>query len=59
MTHNGGKEDKDDKEVTILGRTVRVTQWGYEYEADPKHREIVPSYFGLEEGSKSLKYNGD
>ena len=30
-----GPESKDDKEVTILGRTVRWGENGIEYEADP------------------------
>ena len=40
-----GPEAKDDKEVTILGRQVRVTEEGIEYEADPKHRKIMLEHF--------------
>ena len=32
---------EDDKEVVILGRLVRWTTEGIEYEVDPKHRKIV------------------
>jgi hypothetical protein len=34
-----GPEDTDDKEVTILGRTVRWRAWGLEYQADERHRK--------------------
>ena len=33
-----GQEQLDDKEVVMLGRTVRWTSSGLEIEADPKHR---------------------
>eukprot|EP00973_Karenia_brevis_P025462 3514263-Karenia_brevis.AAC.1 len=36
-----GPEEKDDKEVTTLGRLVRWTLEGTEYEADPKHRTLI------------------
>ena len=36
-----GGDPKDDKEVTILGRTVRWMDWGIEYEADSRHRKQV------------------
>ena len=54
-----GPGDKDDKEVVILGRRVRWTPKGIEYEADPKHRQIVLEYFGFQEGSRALGVNGD
>ena len=54
-----GPEDTDDKEVTILGRTVRWKAWGIEYEADERHRKIIMEYFGLNEKSKGLTGNGN
>ena len=51
--------DGDAKESSILGRTVRWTNTGIEYEADPKHRKIVMEYFGFEDGSKPLTCNGE
>ena len=53
-----GPQKDDDKEITILGRTVRWEKWGIEYEADPKHREIVMGYFGFDEKSKGWTSNG-
>ncbi len=53
-----GPEEKDEKEVVILGRTVRWKDWGIEYEADPKHRKMILEYFGFGEGSRPLVYNG-
>ena len=40
-----GPDRDDDKEVTFLGRTVRWTDEGIEYEADMKHRTKVLEYF--------------
>ena len=39
------------KEVTILGRTVRWTEKGIEYEADGEHRRKLMAAEGLEEDS--------
>ena len=44
-----GPDEHDDIEATILGRIVRWTQKGIEYEADPKHRKMILDYFGLDE----------
>eukprot|EP00973_Karenia_brevis_P045183 6258558-Karenia_brevis.AAC.1 len=54
-----GPEEEDDKEVTILGRLVRWTPEGIEYEADPKHRIIMLDYFGFNEKTKPSMMNGD
>ena len=54
-----GRDQKDDKEIVILGRLV---QWGEDeirYQADPKHRRLLLEHFGLGEGSRSLKSNGE
>ena len=53
-----GAGDGDDKEVTILGRKVVWGGEGIQYEADPKHRELVMDCFGFCEKSKGSKYNG-
>eukprot|EP00973_Karenia_brevis_P013871 1881496-Karenia_brevis.AAC.1 len=47
-----GPEEKDDEEVILLGRLVRSTLEGIEYEAGPKHRSIILEYFGLNERTK-------
>ena len=36
-----GSGEADKKEMVILGRIVRWTPEGIEYEADPKHRRII------------------
>eukprot|EP00973_Karenia_brevis_P009819 1327403-Karenia_brevis.AAC.1 len=54
-----GPEEGDDKEVTILGRLVRWTKEGIEYEADPKHRKLVLDYFGCNDKTKPIGMNGD
>ena len=43
----------DIKEVVILGRRLRWTKGGLEYEADPKHRKDLMKDAGLDEGSKA------
>jgi hypothetical protein len=55
-----GPEDKDDKEVVILGRILRWKDWGIEWEADPKHRKTIMDYFGFKEGhTDGISINGD
>ena len=54
-----GEGRDDDKEVTVLGRTVRWCAWGLAYEADEKHRRVLLDWFGLDEGSKALEHNGE
>ena len=49
-----GSGKNDIKEVTILGRTVRWTAEGLEYEADAGHRKNVMEAEGLEEDSKAV-----
>ena len=54
-----GPDDKDVEQIVILGRIVRWTPEGLEWEADPKHRKLILEYFGFDQGSRSLKMNGD
>jgi hypothetical protein len=55
-----GPDDKDDKEVIILGRALRWKTWCVEWEADPKHRRVILEYFGLKDDqADGLNYNGD
>jgi len=49
-----GSAGDEVKEITILGRTVRWTTEGIEYEADGRHREELMKECGLKEDSKSL-----
>ena len=44
----------DDKEIVILGRTVRWGRLRVEIEADVKHGEIIREQVGIQEDSKSL-----
>ena len=53
-----GGDEKDDKEVVVLGRVVTWRSWGYEYQADPKHRNILLEKFGLGGNSKGLTVTG-
>ena len=48
----------DDKEVVILGRVVRWKEWGVEFEADPRHRQILLDHFGFTEESGAAAFNG-
>ena len=49
-----GSGKNEIKEVTILGRTVRWTAEGLEYEADVRHRRRIMEAEGLEEDSKAV-----
>ena len=53
-----GGDEGDKQEMVILGRMVRWTPDGIEYEADPKHRELILEFFGFCDKSKRSKYNG-
>ena len=44
-----GEEDKDQKEIRILIRIVRVIPSGVAYEAGPRHVELLAKSLGLEE----------
>ena len=50
-----GPEAGDQKEVTILGRKVVWGEGGIEYEADPKHRDLILEFFGFCQDSKTSK----
>ena len=59
-----GEAAVDDKEVSILNRTIRWTSQGLEYEADEKHAKIIKEELDLKEGSKgvdcaALRYEKD
>ena len=51
-----GPGENDDKEITILNRTVRWKEDCIEYEADPKHCKRICESAGLDEGSKGLDW---
>ena len=53
-----GPSESDDREATLLGRTIKVETRGITCEADPKHRRLVMEALGLEEDSKSLAVPG-
>jgi hypothetical protein len=53
-----GNGPRDDKEVDVLGRIVRCTPEGFEYEADPKHRAKVMDALGFDHNTKGLSVNG-
>ena len=54
-----GPEEKDDKEVVILGRKVIWGRDNITYEADEKHREKILEYFGMGKGTRALSTNGE
>ena len=50
-----GSGANDVKEVTILGRKLRWTEDGLEYEADPRHRLEVMKMTGLKDDSNAAR----
>jgi hypothetical protein len=53
-----GPGEKDAKVVDVLGRCIRCTEEGYEYEADKKHRKVIMETLGFQEKTKELSVNG-
>ena len=53
-----GPEDFDDKEATLLGRTIKWHEWGISCESNPKYRRQVMEALGVTEDSKSLSVTG-
>jgi hypothetical protein len=54
-----GGGPNDDKEIEILGRLIQWGKDGIRYQADLKHGRLILEHFGLGEGSRSLKSNGE
>ncbi len=42
-----GPGNRQQKEAKILNRVIRFTNEGLEYEADPRHAEIIVNELGL------------
>jgi hypothetical protein len=53
-----GDGPRDGKETDILGRIVSCTEAGFEYEADPRHRQKVLEALGFDGKTKGLSVNG-
>ena len=49
-----GEGPKDDKEIRILNRIVRMLPNGIAYEADPRHAEMLMRSLGIEEAKPVL-----
>eukprot|EP00973_Karenia_brevis_P041577 5752626-Karenia_brevis.AAC.1 len=52
-------DDGDIKEISILNRRLRYGVGGIEYEADPKHTDMVVENFGFDRSTRNLVDNGD
>ena len=50
-----GDDEEDDKEVTILNRTLKHVGHGLEYCADERHEAEIRAEFGIGAGSKGLE----
>ena len=46
------------KEANVLNRTIRVTEEGWEYEADQRHADLIVKEFKLKE-AKGVKTPGE
>ena len=44
-----GRQEGEDKEARILNRLIRVTDDGWEYEADQRHAELIIKTLGMEQ----------
>ena len=54
-----GPSSKDDKEVTILIRTVSWDRDGITYKADPRHVQIIVDELGLKEAKPVITPHAD
>ena len=53
-----GNGPGDVQEIDILGRTVRLHDWGISWATDSRHKPKILGLFGLDEKAKMLNKNG-
>ena len=53
-----GSDKGDVQEIDILGRTVSMHDWGISWAADPRHKQMITDYFGMNGDTKPLSKNG-
>ena len=53
-----GSGQNDKKSIDMLGRTIKLHEWGITWEGDGRHRKLIMEQFGLCENSKILTKNG-
>ena len=53
-----GPDAGDDKQITFLGRIVEWTESGIEFQADPKHRQMVIDLYQFNDRTKAVVTNG-
>ena len=53
-----GAGSQDVKEIDVLGRIIRLEEWGCTWQADPRHRRAVMEHFGFNDQTKPLITNG-
>ena len=53
-----GSGPKDKTSIDMLGRTIKLHEWGITWEGDDRHRKLIMEQFGLCAGSKVLMKNG-
>ena len=52
QTQTLGPDPDQGKEVKVLNRIIRVTEEGWEYEADQRHGELIVQSLNLEEAKE-------
>ena len=53
-----GTGPKDVREIDILGRRVKLHEWGISWGGDPRHRDKILAFFGMTKESHGLTKNG-
>ena len=53
-----GSGENDVKEIDMLGRKIKLHDWGITWEGDERHRKLIMDQFGLNEKSNVLTKNG-
>ena len=53
-----GSGENDKKSIDMLGRTIKLHDWGITWEGDDRHRKLIMEQFGFDKDSKILTKNG-
>ncbi len=53
-----GTGERDVKQIDMLGRIIKLEEGGITWQGDPRHQQLLETYFGMDENTKTLTKNG-
>jgi hypothetical protein len=53
-----GLGERDVREIDMLGRVIQLDSEGISWKGDPRHRNLIFDYFGMNSHTKALTKNG-